>query len=176
MKRFIVVLTVLLVSQFTFAGLAFISVDGVDTTFIDSSGKLSMSGDFLVVTLDNNDGSPQNSISGATFTLDAINGSGTFSLINSFSNVIVTGDLEYVQASDDIYGMRVLSADVTITEDGIGAGLIGGTFRIGGLTFPATNTATGFTGLSDVNIYVPEPLTMSLLGLGGLFIRRRKAA
>jgi len=175
MKRFIVVLAVLLVSQFTFAGLAFIGIDGVETTYIETSDELSMIGESMVVTLGYDDGSPQDSISGATFTLDTIGGSGTFSLINSLSAVIIEGTVEPVQVGE-LFNMGVISGEVTITEDGLGAGLLGGTFRIEGLTFTATDTGDGFAGLSKVNVVVPEPLTMCLLGIGGLFIRRRKAA
>jgi hypothetical protein len=176
MKRFIVVLAVLLGSQFTFAGLAFIGVDGVDTTFVESSGLLLMDGDLLVVTLGTSDGSAQTAITGASFTMNAaIGGPGTFSIKNSFSNVIIAGTVEPIQI-EDILNMGVISGEVTITEDTLGAGLTKGVFRVEGLVFTATDTQDGFEGLAKVNIVVPEPLTMSLLGLGGLFIRRRKAA
>lgn len=40
--------------------------------------------------------------------------------------------------------------------------------------FVTLQTSPDFTGFTSAEYYVPEPMTMGLLGLGGLFLRRRK--
>ena len=49
MKKLVVVLSFLLVSQFVLGGIEFIGVDGVATTYDAGTGILSMNGDPLVI-------------------------------------------------------------------------------------------------------------------------------
>jgi len=124
---------------------------------------------------------------------------GSFDLDFGASNgLATTGNVAIVAAGRDA-GIDYIGTDyITYDFEVVGASGIGGAITVGNLvTFDMTagstlgffdlmvaniwvDTPAGadanptFNALSGIEIVVPEPITVALLGLGCLFIRRRK--
>jgi hypothetical protein len=184
MKKLAVVFSILLVSQFAFAGVEFIGVDGANTTFVANSGLLSMSGNPLVITIDYDDATPQSYINPGTFDLsttlvtDMHFEGGTFEFTDT-TNTLLSGTVTAIDFEFTSFGYLVGSGIADVLVENLDGDLLGDA-EIITITFniepPVTNFDEDFEGLSKVNFLVPEPATLSLLALGGLALRRRRKA
>lgn len=182
MKKFIVVaLTWVLCAAAAHAGVSGVGLDAVSTSYTASTGVFSMSEGGLVATVDYDDNT-QASISSTSFSLTtnfvsrmSFTG-GTFRLTDSASAVILSGNVLLV----DFYaGGRTISgegkAQVLVSNL---AGYPVGPSDIVSITFKLAPAFTGFsqnyTGDSKVDLIVPEPATMLLVGLGAVLLRKKK--
>ena len=181
MKRFFVVLSVLLVSQFVLGGIDFLGVDGVQTNFVADTGVLSMSGSSLVITLSYDDGTPQSSISPGTFSLNSTLDSGMHFIGGTFeftdtSNVLLSGNVTSIDFNT-FAGLITGSGAAEVLVENLEGNLLGNA-EIVTLSFnispPVQNFDADFQGLSKVNFLVPEPATLAILSLGGILLRRKK--
>jgi hypothetical protein len=185
MKKLILFLAFLGICTLVQAGVEFIGVDGVQTDFNARTGVLSLDSSNLVVTVDYDDGSPQSSISPASFTMSSsyVSGmqfaGGTFSFVDDgAASGIISGNvltLDFAAAG----GFLVGSGKAEVTSSNL-AGYPLGESDIVSLTFALLPAFTSFdqdyTGLSKINFLVPEPMTMVLMGAGALLLRKRKKA
>ncbi len=182
MKRLFVVLAILLVSQFALAGVEFLGVDGVETSFVANTGELSMSGDSLVIIVDYEGVAPQSSINPGTFSLNTtlVSGAhfegGTFEFTDT-SSVLLSGDIVAIDFAES-FGLLTGSGTALVLVENLDGNLLGDS-QIVSLTFNISPSVgqfgSDFTGLSKVNFIVPEPATIGLLALGAtIFIRKRK--
>lgn len=184
MKKFIVLtLSWVLCITAAQAGVSFVGVDGVGTSYTAGTGVLLMDDTNLVVTVEYDDSSPQTSISPAGFTLSTtfVSGmnfaGGTFEYTDeTTSSVILSGNVLSVNFAS-VLGFLVGNGTAQVLVSNL-AGYPLGASDIVSITFnldPAfTDFTQDYTGDSKVNFLVPEPVTMVLLGLGGLLIRKRK--
>jgi hypothetical protein len=182
MKKSIVLMSLLLIAPILSAGVEFLGVDGVPTSYVANTGALSMGGSSLVITVDYNDGSPQSSISPASFllTTSRVSGShfegGTFSFSDATS-VLLSGDVISVDFQQ-VFGLLAGSGQAEVLVENLEGNLLGFS-EIVTITFninpPFKSFEQDFQGLSKVNFLVPEPATLSILAVGAsLFIRKRK--
>jgi len=183
MKKFTVMtLLVLLCAGMAQAGIEFVGVDGVATTYTADTGQLLLDSSSLVLTIDYDDASPQSQISPTSFNLSTTFNSGmSFSggtfVINddSDASVILSGNVLTVDFSSA--GSFLVGEGTAQVVTSNLAGYPEGPSEIVSITFNLNPSFEGFdqdyTGLSKINLLVPEPATMALLILGGLFVRKR---
>ena len=182
-KSIVVALAVMFCSMATHAGVVSVGVQIVDTTYTAETGKLLVEGNGLVATVDYDDGSPQGSINPVSFSLDSqfVSGmqfsGGTFAFINE-------GDLSTI-FSGNILSLDFFAAGEMLVGNGLAevlesnlSGWPEGPSEIVSFTFDLNPKFLGFdqdyAGLSTIDFLVPEPATLSLLGLGALAMLRRK--
>lgn len=194
MKKMYVVLVFMLLSQVVFGGLAFVGVDGVETTFDQATGNLSMSGSDMAIIVSDGGLTPQVTVAGSfSFSASksflspspdtAVFTSGTFVFEDAGATVLLEGTVGSLLITPVV---GLVAPDGLLVLNGHSVVLTGGTllpdFEIPdnadlvGLTFHVPDFqgfGESFTGTAKVNV-IPEPATMALLGLGGLILRRRK--
>lgn len=164
------------------AGIAAVGLDMVDTTYTASSGVFSMSENGLVLTITYDDNSPQGSLNNVGFSLSTtyVSGmsfaGGTFSIVDSASNVVLSGNVltvDFIGAGSFLTGDG--KAQVLVSNL---AGYPVGPSDIVSITFSLSPAFNGFnqnyTGQSKINFLVPEPATMGILGLGALTLLRKR--
>jgi len=167
----------------TRAGVKFVGVDGVNTSYSANTGVFSMIDSPLVVTVEYDDNT-QSSINNCGFALNTMYASGmnfaggTFAFTDSSSAVILSGNVLSVGFAPAL-GFLVGNGTAQVLVSNL-AGYPVGSSDIVSITFnlaPAfTNFNEDYTGDSKVNFLVPEPATMALLGLGALLCRKFKKA
>lgn len=182
MKKLLAVLSFVLVSQLALGGVEFVGVDGATTIFVANTGVLSISGNPLAITIDYDDSTPQSNINPGTFDLNTtlVSGThfegGTFEFTDT-SNVLLSGNITAFDF-DFVFGFIVGSGFAEVLVENLDGNLLGDA-EIVAITFniepPVTSFDADFQGLSKVNFLVPEPATISILLVGGLAFRRRKA-
>jgi hypothetical protein len=177
MKKSIVLMSLLLIAPILSAGVEFLGVDGVPTSYVANTGALSMGGSSLVITVDYNDGSPQSSISPASFllTTSRVSGShfegGTFSFSDATS-VLLSGDVISVDFQE-VYGLLGGSGQAEVLVENLEGNLLGFS-EIVTITFninpPSRALIRMSSGLSKVNFLVPEPEKLSIWRSGRAFL------
>lgn len=182
MRKIGVLLSLLLVSQIAFASVEFLGVDGVPTSYVASTGVLSMSGSDLVITIDYNDGSPQSSIDSGTFSLNTTRDSGFHFEGGSFqftdgSTVLLEGDVISIDF-EEVFSFLAGSGVAEVLGENLDGNLLGYS-EIVTITFSIDpgfeGFDTDFSGLSKVNFLVPEPATFGILAVGAIFLRRKRS-
>lgn len=183
MKKLGLFLTFLSIGAFTQAGVISVGLDYVATVYNAESGVLSMEDAGLLATLTYADNS-QGGIFNAKFSMDTTRVSeaefsgGNFSLTSAdgttvyLSGIVNSAIFEYSESTQKLSGSG--SAEVLVENlDGYLLGpaeIVAITFNLPGII----DFEEDFTGDSKVNFLVPEPATMTLLGLGGILLRRKK--
>lgn len=181
MKRALMCLALIVCGAAAQAGVISVGLDYVETNY--DAGMLTMHDDGLIVVLTNDDNT-QDAIVGATFNLTTSLSSGmeflggTFELTNSDATIdYLSGDVvsivfDYSESTGTLSGMG--QAEVLLENldgDLLGpAEIVTITFNLPGVV----DFCESFQGDSKVNLLVPEPASMAILGLGAFFLRKRK--
>ena len=165
------------------AGVVSVGLDYVGTSYDAGTQTLTLGGSGLLALLTYDD-KPQDGLFGTKFRLtssrisDFTFGGGDFKLTNSDESIVhLSGSVNSI-VFDYSAVTKTLSGSGTaeIMVENLEGNLLGPA-EIVTISFNLTdvvNFDNNFSGLSKINILVPEPATMTLLGLGGLLLRRKK--
>lgn len=165
------------------AGIVSVGLDYVPTSYDNDTEQLTIAGEYLGVFLIYSD-QPQDGFFGATFNMTSTLDSGYTFVGGDFS--LTNNDQSIVYLSGTVETIVFDYSDTTGTLSGSGTAEILVENLVGNLLGPAeivtisfnldnvVDFSESFTGLSKINILVPEPATMTLLGLGGILLRRKK--
>jgi len=98
--------------------------------------------------------------------------------IRGASGTAATG--AFVAANQVLFSFQVTAgtSDITINDyngSAASAGLSGAPMQSKWTVYTGGSDASANIDMDSIVVAVPEPMTMALLGLGGLFIRRRRA-
>jgi hypothetical protein len=181
MKKLLLTLGAFLCVAVAQAGVDFVGVDGIATTYDSGSKTLSMVDSAVIIA--EYDDNTQLTFDPASLSLITYYDSGmlftggTFEFIDeSGPSVILSGNVLSIQFQE-VFGYLAGSGQAEVLVSNL-AGYPLGDSEIVSITFDLNPTFTDFsqdyTGDSKVNFVVPEPITLSILGLGGLLLRRKK--
>ena len=165
----------------------FLGADGVNTTYTATTGLLDLSEAGIVITAGNDDDS-QDAIVGGSFAMTSnfISGfhfeGGAFEFADGTATTIISGnilEINFTEFDGLLLGSGVAEMLVeNLPEDYVIPGpaeTVTVTFNI---TPAFSDFSSDFSGQSKVNFLlpepVPEPVTLTLLALGGLMLRKRK--
>lgn len=183
MKKIVLLVAFLCVCVFSQAGVISVGLDYVSTAYDVESGELSMSNEGLVVILVNDDDT-QDYLDGADFemTTSRVSGfnfaGGVFELTNAdASTVYISGTVESVVFDySDSTGTLSGSGQATVLVENLEGNLLGPA-EIVTVTFyldDVVDFESDFEGKTKINVLIPEPATLAILGLGSLMMIRRK--
>lgn len=175
MKKFMVILVALMIVPIANAVAAPINWTG---TFDEATNE-------VTITLTSDVGLSSFSLGTVSITADAA-GTWTPATLNTgwdASNTVATsggqpaGSILYLVKGTIAVGADVVTGDmfsIVYTLTGLPAsGIVN--FDVAAASIATTLDGTEFE-IGDLSVVVPEPITMALMGLGGLFIRRRRVA
>lgn len=163
------------------AGVSYVDLADVPTTYTAATETFQIDGSGLVATVVYDDGTPQFPISPASFNLTTSYDSGMLFtggtlLLTGEDGTLISGDVISI-LFEEAHGWLVGKGTATVSESSID-GFPTGPSEIISLTFKLdpdfTDFSQDYSGLSKVNLGVPEPATMGLLALGGLLLRRKR--
>ena len=188
MKRVLCVCFVFgLMSGSVSAYVEFLGADGVDTTYTATTGLLDLSEAGIVITAGNDDGS-QDAIVGGSFAMTSnfISGfhfeGGAFEFADGAATTIISGnilEINFTEFDGLLLGSGVAEMLVeNLPEDYVIPGPAETVTVSFNITPAFSDFNSDFSGQSKVNFLlpepVPEPVTFTLLALGGLMLRKRK--